>query len=432
MRVLVTGAYGLIGAACLTRLHRDGHALVGAGRRIEEAQRRFPFADWRAADFNRLTTPEAWLDVIADVDAVVNCVGVLQDGVRDDVRRVQLDATVALFEACARTGIRRVIHISAVGATAAGPTEFARSKGAAEDRLAALDLDWVILRPALVLSPMAYGGTAMLRALAALPGIVAIVGADSRLQVVASDDVARTVAFCLAPGAPARVRWDLAHPQLLTLAEIVAALRQWLGLRSARIVCIPPFLGRVIAGTADVLGWLGWRSPARSTALVMLAAGVVGEPAPWIAATGRAPMSLAQILAAQPASVQDRWFARLYPLKPLAIAGLALFWLASGIIGLGPGRTAAMALLSDAGVPNPIAAVAEIGGSLADIALGIAVTMRASARAALYGMLVVTGLYVVAASVLVPGLWLDPLGPLVKALPVVLASLFTLAILDER
>jgi hypothetical protein len=279
---------------------------------------------------------------------------------------------------------------------------------------------------------MAYGGTAMLRALAALPGIVAIVGADSRLQVVASDDVARTVAFCLAPGAPARVRWDLAHPQLLTLAEIVAALRQWLGLRSARIICIPPPLGRVIAGVADALGWLGWRSPARSTALVMLAAGVVGEPAPWIAATGRAPMSLAQILAAHPASVQDRWFARLYPLKPLAIAGLALFWLASGIIGLGPGRTAAMALLSDAGVPNPIAAVAEIGGSLADIALGIAVTMRASARAALYGMLVVTGLYVVAASVLVPGLWLDPLGPLVKALPVVLASLFTLAILDER
>ena len=74
MRVLVTGAYGLIGAACLARLHRDGHELIGAGRRIGEARRRFPFAGWREADFNRLTTPVAWRDVIAGVDAVVNCI----------------------------------------------------------------------------------------------------------------------------------------------------------------------------------------------------------------------------------------------------------------------------------------------------------------------------------------------------------------------
>jgi len=90
MRVLVTGAYGLIGSACLVRLHRDGHDVIGAGRRIDDAARRFPFARWRRADFDRLTTSEAWHDVIADVDAVVNCVGVLQDGARDAVRRIQI------------------------------------------------------------------------------------------------------------------------------------------------------------------------------------------------------------------------------------------------------------------------------------------------------------------------------------------------------
>lgn len=432
MRVLVTGAYGLIGAACLARLHRDGHELIGAGRRIGEARRRFPFAGWREADFNRLTTPVAWRDVIAGVDAVVNCVGVLQDGARDDVRRVQLDATVALFEACAQAGIRRVIHISAIGAEASAPTAFGRTKAQAEDGLARLDLDWVILRPALVLAPAAYGGTAMLRALAALPGVVPIIAAESCIQVVASDDVARTVAFCLAPGAPAKVRWDLAHPQVLTLAEIVVALRQWMGLRPARIVRIPSWLARIVAGGADALGWLGWRSPARTTALAQLGAGVVGEPAPWIAATGRAPLSLADILAALPASVQDRWFARLYPLKPIAIAGLALFWLASGLIGLGPGRASAIALMSDAGVPEGLAATAVVAGGIVDVALGISVTVRAGARVALIGMLAMTVGYVVGGSVLLPGLWLDPLGPLVKTLPVLLAGLFSLAILDER
>jgi len=40
MRVLITGAYGLIGAACLAKLHAEGHDLIGAGRSIEEARRR--------------------------------------------------------------------------------------------------------------------------------------------------------------------------------------------------------------------------------------------------------------------------------------------------------------------------------------------------------------------------------------------------------
>ncbi|MPZ39368.1 MAG: NAD-dependent epimerase/dehydratase family protein [Rhizobiales bacterium] len=51
MRVLLTGAYGLIGSAILARLHRDGHGLVAAGRRIDEARRRFPYARWIEADF---------------------------------------------------------------------------------------------------------------------------------------------------------------------------------------------------------------------------------------------------------------------------------------------------------------------------------------------------------------------------------------------
>ena len=92
MRILLTGAYGLIGSAILPRLHRDGHDLIGAGRSLGEARLRFPFAQWHEADFIRLTTAEAWRPLLEGVDAVVNCVGVLQDGARDDVRVVQVQA----------------------------------------------------------------------------------------------------------------------------------------------------------------------------------------------------------------------------------------------------------------------------------------------------------------------------------------------------
>jgi uncharacterized protein YbjT (DUF2867 family) len=432
MRVLVTGAYGLIGTACLSRLHRDGHALIGAGRKIDDAQRRFAFAEWRLADFDHLVTPEAWKDVLAGVDAVVNCVGVLQDGVRDDVRRVQLDATVALFEACARAGVRRVVHISAVGAEAAAPTEFARTKASAEEHLAQLDLDWAILRPALVLAPAAYGGTALLRALAAMPGVILLSQPGSRLQVVSVEDVADAVASCLSASATKGTRWDIAHPQILSLGETVVALRQWLGLAPARIVAVPAAVGRAVARVADLLGWLGWRAPLRTAALAQLSAGVTGDPTSWIATRGRAPMSLADILAARPASVQERWFARVYLVKPLAIAGLALFWIATGLITVGPSRAAAIAVLTDRGVASAFATAIALGGAVVDIVLGLAVAVRRFTRVALIGMLVVTGLYLLGASVLLPALWLDPLGSLVKTLPLVLAVLFTLAILDER
>ena len=79
-----------------------------------------------------LQDAEAWQPLLADIDAVVNCVGVLQDGWRDDVERIQQAGTVALFDACARAGIRRVVHISALGAEAAGPSRFSRTKAAAK------------------------------------------------------------------------------------------------------------------------------------------------------------------------------------------------------------------------------------------------------------------------------------------------------------
>ena len=437
MRVLVTGAYGLIGAACLARLYRDGHVLVGAGRAVGEARRRLPFAQWVAADFARLTTPAAWRPLLSDIDAVVNCVGVLQDGARDDTALVHVEATAALFAACRQAGIRRVIHVSAIGAERDGPTGFSRTKAAAEAHLAALDLDWVILRPGLVLAPAVHGGSAMLRALAAMPLVTPLIGAESRIQVVSIDEVADTVALCLALAAPAKmtwakVTWELAHPQVLPLREIVSAMRRWLGFPPRPVVPLPQAAATVVSAVADALGWLGWRSPARSTALKQLAAGVVGDPAAWIAATGIKPKSLHDILAAAPASVQDRWFAKLYLLKPVAIAALALFWIATGAFALGPGRTAALAHLTQIGFAPAFAEFVLMAGSIFDIVLGSLLLVRKLARAVLITMLAVTPGYLLVGTLAAPQLWFDPLGPYLKIIPMLLATMFTLAILDER
>jgi uncharacterized protein YbjT (DUF2867 family) len=426
MRVLVTGAYGLIGAACLARLHAAGHDVIAAGRSLRSARRRLPYAQWIAADFAKLANAEAWQPLLQGIDAVVNCVGVLQDGLRDDVRRVQLDGAKALFDGCVSAGVKRAIHISAIGAEPDGPSAFSRSKAAAEAYLQELPLDWVIVRPALVLGHAVYGGTAMLRGIAAFPGIVPLVRADARMQVVGLEDLAETVARALSPDAPAKTVWEVAHPQVHRLADIVIALRGWPGFAPRRVLALPDAFAKAVAAVADALGFLGWRSPARTTSLAQLTAGVIGDPRRWMAETGIAPKSLDQVLAARPASVQDRWFARLYLLKPLAILGLAIATIVpnaerlAAFLGFGPGYLGGRAML--------------LGAASSAVALlaGLSLAVRPAARCALLVLLVLTLSQLA-------GLWFRPsisfaglLDAVAFKLPMLLLILFTLGILDDR
>jgi uncharacterized protein YbjT (DUF2867 family) len=432
MRVLVTGAYGLIGSACLARLHAAGHEVIGAGRSVGPARRRMPYAQWIVADFARLDDGAAWQPLLQNIDAVVNCVGVLQDGLRDRVERVQLTGTKALFDGCVRAGVKRVVHVSAIGAQADGPSRFSRTKAAAEAHLATLPLDWVILRPALVLGSGVYGGTAMLRGIAAFPGFVPIFGGDARIQVIGLDDVAETVVGALAPGAPGGLAWDVAHPDVHTLSAIVAAIRAWQGFPPRPVLPLPNAVGRIVAALADIAGWLGWRSPARSTSLAQLTAGVVGNPAPWMAATGIAPKSLDQILAARPANVQDRWFARLYLLKPIAIVGLAACSLSIGALEFAAASKLAAPLWGLSRSAVVVEVLPALVAGAVEFALGAAMLVRRTARFAIVTLLVLTVLGTMTNAAAELSRMQYPVSLFAVGIPGLLALLFALSILDER
>ena len=138
---------------------------------VAEARRRFPYALWVEADFARLTSAEAWRPLLEGIDAVVNCAGVLQDGARDDTRSFMSRRPAR----CSTPVRRRASAASSISRRSAPSAQarprFSRTKAQSEAYLAQLDLDGVILRPALVLAPAAYGGTAMLRGLAGLPWV---------------------------------------------------------------------------------------------------------------------------------------------------------------------------------------------------------------------------------------------------------------------
>ncbi|MGZ8348153.1 MAG: SDR family oxidoreductase [Allosphingosinicella sp.] len=430
MRVLLLGATGLIGSAVAARLVVEGHEVVGVARTLDSAARRVPVARWIRLDLRTAVRPQDWRPHLAGIDAIVNCAGVLQDSARDSTLRVHREAPVALWQACADTGLRRIVQVSAIGVDRGGVTAFSRSKSEGDAALAASGLDWAILRPSVVVGRAAYGGSALFRALAALPWLPRIPDAGP-IDVVQLDDVAETVAIMLRPGAPSRVALDLAGPERLTLAEMVAAYRRWLGWPPAREIRLPAFLFALGWRTGDLVSWLGWRPPLRSTSRRELVRGAVGDPAEWMRVTGLRPKSLGEALAAAPASVQERWFARLYLLKPLAIGGFGLFWLVTGLVSLGPGREPAVAMMARTAA-GAWAEPAVIGGALLDLAIGAGILFRRSAKPALLAAFTVSLLYLALGTWLEPTLWLDPLGPLMKIVPILVLNLLCLALLDER
>ena len=203
MKCLVTGAYGFIGSEVVAALRREGATVIGCGRDLELARRVNPAIEWIACDFNTDVTPAHWTPRLAGIDVVVNCVGILQGNLRDDAERIHAEATIALFEAAAASGVRRIVHISAVSAETAIPTAYARSKAKADAALSRLDANWLIVKPSLVIGRGAYGGTSLMRGLAGLPFVLPLPGEGrERFQPIALDDLARGIARLAARAEP--------------------------------------------------------------------------------------------------------------------------------------------------------------------------------------------------------------------------------------
>src|SRR5262249_62307574 len=130
------------------------------------------------------------------------------------------------------------------------------------------------------------------------------------------------------------------------------------------------------ARCADLASRLSWMPPIRSTAIAELRRGVTGDPAPWMRATGIVPKTIAQVIGQRPATIQDKWFARLFLMKALIIASLVLFWVASGFIALVISFPATKAILAAHGFPlsvvTPFAAIT----SMMDISVGVLIAFR--------------------------------------------------------
>lgn len=436
--IAVLGASGLIGQAVSLHLLAEGFDVVPVARSLTQSQR---------AVFGRRAVESALVGLDAAgiarlietcrADIVVNCIGVLQDsakrGSAEDAHEGFVGRLTAALSADGRE--RLLVHLSIPGATEDDMTAFSTTKRGAERIIAQSGRSYVILRPGFVVAPAAYGGSALIRALASMPFDLPVTESSRPFASTDVSDIGRTLAFLARRWGEGerhwQSSWDVMERRAGTVGEVIDAFRLHLG-GPVRRLRLPRWLTLLGAVASDTVAHLGWSPPIRTTALAEMRRGVTGDPSGWIEATGIEPRSLAQTLRGLPSTVQERWFAKLYLLKPLVIGGLALFWIVSGLIALTVAFGAAAGILTAQGFPVWLAQTITVVTGLADIAIGVAIARRGSSRLGLVAGIGLSLVYMTSAAIITPAMWLDPLGALVKTGPAIILMIVALTMLDER
>lgn len=259
MHILLTGSTGFIGRTVQRALERAGHTVHGG----VSPRRAAGQPGQVAMDFAHDTNPAVWLPRLAGIDAVVNAVGVLRDTRARPIDALHQHTPVALFDACAQAGVRRIVQISALG-IANSATRYATTKRAADTHLLGLtargDVSGVVLRPSIVFG---RGGasSALFMNLARLP-VVVLPGAvlQASVQPVAVHDLAEAVVALMGPALGTTGLIECSGPEAVPMAGLIASLRQQSGHGPARVLRLPEPLSRLSARLGDQVPGVPWCS----------------------------------------------------------------------------------------------------------------------------------------------------------------------------
>lgn len=410
MNILITGATGFIGRHISARLLKE-HKLILAVRDIASAKRRFPGCDVVPIDMNKMTNPEQWTPLLKGVDAVVNCAGILQSTRTQRAEAIHDLSPKALFDACVQLGIRKIIQISAISADSEANTEYATTKKSADDYLGTLDIDWVVLRPSLVYGHGSYGGTSLLRGLAGLPVIPLVGGGMQKFQPIHISDLCKTVVRCLDP-LMSKITLEPVGPEILTTRDVVIKTRNWLNLRPAHIINIPLSWFKQLAKIGDVIP-LG---PICSTTVAQMEYGNISKH-DFSAKIGFKTKFMDEVFSAEPSCVQELWQAKLYFFKPITNLSLVFLWYLSGLSGLF-NFVETITFLQGLGLPLVVTNVITLGFSFLDIMIATFLVLGKGKTWLGWLQFSIVAIYTVGLSLAFPYLVFDPLGRLIKNIPI--------------
>jgi NADH dehydrogenase len=257
--ILVTGASGFVGSYVVPALLADGHRVIALVRddtgaatvigRLTSTER--ANLEPRIGD---VTAPETLAGPLEGVDAVVHLVAIPRDrNGGADLRLVNTEGTRNVVTAMRAAGVRRLVHMGALGVADDPTLHYASSKAKAEALVRSSGLDWTILKPSLQWGER-DGFFNIIAGLVRLsPGVVPVPGrGDSRFQPIAALDVARVVALSIARPETIGAVYELGGPRIWTYREITREVLAGMGARRAIIPMPVPLIALVARGAEAV------------------------------------------------------------------------------------------------------------------------------------------------------------------------------------
>jgi NADH dehydrogenase len=236
-KILVLGGSGFIGRHVVAALVRRGIKVTVPSRRRERAKHLILLPTVDVVEANILADG-ALERLVRGHDAVINLVGVLHG---PDFETPHVKLPLALIDACRVAGVKRLVHMSALGASPDGPSAYQRSKGKGEQAvMQARDLDVTVFRPSVVFGPEdRFLNT--FACLARVTPVLMVPSPDARFQPVYVGDVAEAIVASLGQADAHGRSYELAGPRQYTLKELVRRACEWTGRR------------RLVIGLGDTL-----------------------------------------------------------------------------------------------------------------------------------------------------------------------------------
>lgn len=225
-RIVIFGGTGFLGAQVSDELRESGHDVVAATRHSNGA------GAWIEAD---ITDPDSVRSAAQGADAAINCVGLYRERSGLRFADIHIDGARNVAQAACEEGVRKVIHISGIGADENSSSSYIAARGAGEKAVRNAFPDAVILRPSAMIGPRDDLLSTIVNIPGWLPAIPLFGDGSVRLQPVHSRDVARGIRY-IVENDRVETAYELGGPDVMSYADL---LRTVMKLRHDRRMLMP-------------------------------------------------------------------------------------------------------------------------------------------------------------------------------------------------